>query len=266
MLIKDLKTYIITIKSPEEISKTIENVEKFGLENIQIFKGIVGKDISKDFIENNLTIRARYELKNGRFSTFALSGIGSLGCYLSHIALWNKIKDTNETIIILEDDFNTNKKIDILQNSFNDAIHNNYDILRFAYTNSVIADNPQMTKKINSNLTKYNFEFGFQGYIINSNGAKKLLKHIFPIDVQIDGFVNLYQNINPDFNMFYTKTNFNKQLYSFNSITHSNLKITNTFRLVFGILISVMIIISIYVCYRFYIKSLSCNVSKSYIY
>ena len=57
--------------------------------------------------------------------------------------------------------------------------------------------------------------FGTRGYLITFNGAQKLLKHAYPIQVQVDALMGLVDAFESDFKMFWTRQNIvhQKMLY-----------------------------------------------------
>ena len=67
--------------------------------------------------------------------------------------------------------------------------------------------------------------FGTRGYLITSNGAKTLLKHAFPIQVQVDALMGLVDAFEPDFKMFWTRQNIvHQNLFYFTQIWDACIK------------------------------------------
>jgi hypothetical protein len=49
--------------------------------------------------------------------------------------------------------------------------------------------------------------FGTRGYLITYNGAQQLLKHAYPISVQVDALMGLVAAFSPEFKMYWTREN-----------------------------------------------------------
>lgn len=138
-----------------------------------------------------------------------LYSTGSVGCALSHLQLWDKCIELNESIIIMEDDaivsHNFNKHInnlmniifpnkwDIIQLNYNfDSVlsynNTNYETCNCIFNKTKLTQNHISTfvnSKINTTIAKLNHCFGTSAYIINPSGAKILKKSCFPLDNRI---------------------------------------------------------------------------------
>ena len=62
-------------------------------------------------------------MKNGRYVHEALSGVGSVGCYMAHYNLWKLCVEQNKEIAVFEDDFELldDNRIEIIQKSYREA-------------------------------------------------------------------------------------------------------------------------------------------------
>ena len=138
-----------------------------------------------------------------------LYSTGSVGCALSHLQLWDKCIELNESIIIMEDDaivsHNFNKHInnlmniifpnkwDIIQLNYNfDSVlsynNTNYETCNCIFNKTKLTQNHISTfvnSKINTTIAKLNHCFGTSAYIINQSGAKILKESCFPLDNRI---------------------------------------------------------------------------------
>lgn len=109
---------------------------------------------------------------------------GMIGCYLSHLELFNKIiKSKYNNGIIFEDDIIINSNIykNVIKR-IDEIFPPDWDIILLGYI--TIFEYEDMKDYYKA----YKF-WGTQGYIINKRGAKKMLKHAIPIDEQIDHFM-----------------------------------------------------------------------------
>ena len=113
--------------------------------------------------------------------------LGEIGCFGSHFSLWSKCLESNEPMIILEDDV-------ILQENFSEAIDrilkSEFEYVRlygiFKVETKQIYDNFYMTTE---NLR------GTQGYYLTPNAARKFIiglekigSFIMPVDDYMDSF------------------------------------------------------------------------------
>ena len=134
---------------------------------------------------------------------------GSIGCYFSHIKLWQHIYDDNNTSeysLILEDDsFFTQNGLINIELALKDAMKLNWDLL-YAGHNLLKGTKicPLFLKPypVNPNENNRGFNSGLFGYIIRKSSIPKLLSIVKQfqspfIDVQIrNSFGNGSNNIN----------------------------------------------------------------------
>jgi collagen beta-1,O-galactosyltransferase len=209
------KIYMINLKRKKHVadnslgklSSLTDSDENNIFSNIQIYEAIDGQLLSKDDINNNLTLKAKYTIKNPSLYD-DIRSVGEIGCYLSHTNIWKEIVNNNyNNCIIFEDDVIPDKNYEEIIKYIED-VPNNYDI---AYLGWWSRKNMKYYN-VNSNwlytvnhLEKPNI-LGLYAYIISNKGANKLLSKAFPIDVQLDTYVSLYNNISKDFKRYLSKT------------------------------------------------------------
>lgn len=129
---------------------------------------------------------------------------GSIGCAVSHQRIWQQVAEAHEPILVFEDDA-------AIRNDFNEvyprllASLESWDYLTFGYNTdsildieiargmtSAVAFTPKQPTKQNQqdfvrsttpvSAYRLNNCFGTCGYAISPAGAKKLLKHCFPMN------------------------------------------------------------------------------------
>jgi len=177
--------YVINLHKDERI-KNIENQQKKVSQEIVLIDGIDGQKL----IINDL-INQRVLSSEDHLHTDERVKKREIGCYLSHLNIYNKIKNDNKIgyTIIFEDDFkidvdNFLEKVDELIVKLN---NNNveFDIL-------FLGNHPWNERRgthIVDNLYKMgNDELlsGMQGYVINNKHVNKLINEISYIDIPID--------------------------------------------------------------------------------
>jgi collagen beta-1,O-galactosyltransferase len=206
------KIYMINLKRKKHIAdnslkklKNLINTDKNNLfSNIKIYEAIDGQLLNMDDINKNLTIKALFTLKEPS-SYDDIRSVGEIGCYLSHTNIWKEIIENNyNNCIIFEDD--VIPKVDYLTISkYIEDVPDDYDIAYLGWWSRTKSN----SKDKNSNWLYTDKEdkkiLGLYSYIISNKGAKKLLSKAFPIDIQLDTYVSLYNNINDDFKRYLCK-------------------------------------------------------------
>lgn len=167
---------------------------------IKRFNAINGSTLNKDeLIKNDLV---------DNINTFNTFSNGTIGCALSHKALWEMCININKPIIVCEDDailrndlieklnqdlFN---EIDFILLGYNFDSFIIYELIKGMVTSytSFIENSKinyldflksQDSLKINSSVSFYKLYngYGVPGYLITPSGAKKLLEMCFPLRV-----------------------------------------------------------------------------------
>ena len=111
---------------------------------------------------------------------------GSVGCYLSHIKVWNKIVENNNPYsIILEDDARFNENIDkqSVLNTVNNA-PDDWDIIILGSSGTDKVRDFDKNKE--QDYVKITSLVGTYSYIITKKCAKYILNKMYPIKKQID--------------------------------------------------------------------------------
>ena len=157
--------------------------------NIERMPAINGKEIDiRPYTTQKAYEQIMFSEENGfRFKHYELTR-GACGCYLSHLALYQKLlqDSDNDFYIIFEDDavvtphFYTRAKNIMVRPPYN------WDLIAFGAIREEIAEMGLV-------FQKYKMFWGLFGYIINKKGAKKIIDeyHARKIDKQIDSVMNL---------------------------------------------------------------------------
>ena len=188
-----MKVYCISMeKNPEKI---INNIVSNGFPQVQLFNAVNGKDLSISGGSDLLSVFALENLikKNERRYHAELGTWGAVGCYLSHVSLWQQlVQDENEELyLIFEDDITFSDNFKINYEKCMENIPKNWDILFLDLT-----WNEKETAFNNYfNLVSGHF-FGTHAYIINKKCASSLLTKIFPIEIQIDSYISYFGSQN----------------------------------------------------------------------
>ncbi|MBQ4846463.1 glycosyltransferase family 25 protein [Pseudoalteromonas sp. MMG005] len=174
-----LPIFVINMKnSVERWQKTYNRLQTLGLE-CQRFEATVGKSLDETETSHWYDPTANLKKHHRNMTP------GEIGCYVSHMRIWQHIHDKNiPAAIIFEDDL-------LIENHLQENINNlsklqDWDMIKLSDNRA----NPFIhTETLSSQVVLGNYlkvPNGGQGYIISQQGVKKLLcrKPFFrPVDV-----------------------------------------------------------------------------------
>jgi GR25 family glycosyltransferase involved in LPS biosynthesis len=143
-------------------------------------------DITKD---SNVSVQVLYNIQNNvRRSHHEIVSKGSIACYYSHTNLWKWLVAESDApaLCVMEDDLKIDEaSCKKLQELLNDPVVAKGDWDIFNPGAFVAAKTPLSDK-----ISKYDRSFLFHCYIITKEGAEKLLKTAFPIQMHIDHYAS----------------------------------------------------------------------------
>lgn len=223
-------------KDPERAQRALSEIKKLGFGDVGFFDGVDGRKLSDEKLKSLLTPRAYFELKNGRYVHEALSGVGSVGCYLAHTNAWRKCLESGEPLAIFEDDFVAKPGTrELMNKALREARVLKFDVLRFQHRGNT--DYREKTQDVEGSdvLMKVLHAEGLCAYIMTPRAARALLEQAFPLDAQVDHYVNMgchYHKLNH----LATKTNVFDDPQLRSHIDHNSIELyndgfsTNTYR------------------------------------
>ena len=194
-IVGDNGVYVINLKQSTDRWESIkEQLEKRNITYTRV-EATYGADQPLEELN-------KYRYTGTDKSKISKSEFGKTGCTMSHIKLWNSLKDKLKTdddwALILEDDAfligDTNK---YLEKSWK-ILPSDYRQIGIIYLNWCWPYNNPET--INStDVTHIKKSLGMQStcaYMINKTGMEKLLKIPLPINTTIDHRISLYTSVN----------------------------------------------------------------------
>ena len=191
-----MEVYCISLeKNKDNWPKLIKNISENGFPNVQIFKAVYGKDLKETNDTDIISTWALYQLLNNieRKCHAQLGTWGAVGCYLSHISIWQKMVEQKiEKCLIFEDDVE-------FENDFKEKFKKNVENKIPKDADAVFLDVAWCHKEdyYDGYLTKMKGQFfGTHAYIITLQGAQKYLSKIFPIEIQIDAYMSFFSILN----------------------------------------------------------------------
>jgi glycosyl transferase family 25 len=169
--------------------------DQSGIEGLDLkrFLGVDGKTIDVKTDERIALCTKRNILSKTRRSHEELDSVGGVGCALSHIAVWQWMVDNNQEVcVIFEDDAvvpdNFIKKAnECIKQSTILSDPKKWDMWLLGGKWDTLTQIPGETKS---------FRIGqfvlFHAYVMTLHGAKRLLKHVYPIHSHIDLWVSIF--------------------------------------------------------------------------
>jgi GR25 family glycosyltransferase involved in LPS biosynthesis len=167
------KIYCVNLDCDQERFKYVKTqFEKHNLE-VTRFPGILGSEIKQE----------EYPEYIKKDSILLKNKCGSVGCYLSHIKIWDQIlkSDDINQALILEDDIDLDSDFNQKLEQYYQQVPKNWDLIYlgtgkmkgFNITNKI------MKPKVGNFVGHNNGTFG---YIVKKSSIPKLKKLILPID------------------------------------------------------------------------------------
>lgn len=208
-MLQNIKSYIINLeKYKNKYELCLKRLSKINIKP-ERFNAVYVEDINSEEIRDKIYPSVQYTIKNKRFSHNNIGTKGAIGCYLSHITLWEMLLKSNEEyFLIFEDDADINNDIYNIENNINKILNlKNWDFIFLGYHNNLLFYNSQ------ENISKIkNIIYGTHAYLINRKGAEKLLKKALPMVDQIDSYISFmglanYLNIYVTNEIFFVQNN-----------------------------------------------------------
>jgi glycosyl transferase family 25 len=212
-----LKYFVINLeRTKNRLDTFYPNMKKKGFDSIERIEAVDGLKI--DLNSAPLSVRTIYDLKKPRYDCRLINTKGAVGCYLSHVKVWQHMVDNNiESAIVIEDDMKPLKTREFLENEILSKmpLDADYLVLRYqSYTPGGDKVEPFWIP------VKSNF-FSTEAYFVTLKGAKTLLKYAFPLEMNVDNFVGVLAGVHPEeFKVYvYDKNDLFKDVGLYNSTT-----------------------------------------------
>lgn len=167
-----MKAFVITLSniqsSLESGTQVIKDLKSFGVD-ANLFEGTYGNDAEIQFQkENRMLHPSLVDSPNNR----KISSPGVKGCFDSHYRLWKHCLNTQESIMIFEDDVVLRRSFVPIEFTDILVLSINYDWKLLNCLKTYLEDDHDITE-----VVKYDTRVmpGASGYVITPNAAKKLL-------------------------------------------------------------------------------------------
>lgn len=180
---QDLPVYAINLdRRPDRWLRCQNEISKAGFKNVSRVPAIDGKLIDMQQVQVLTGPNVFETLGKLRQSDEQLGTVGAIGCYLSHMKVWQMIQDQNVPAIVIEDDIRIEQ--DKLKTWPSIAELAPFDFILFGYG---MVNLPNSKK----NLVEYKGPFTCTHfYYLTPEGAKFFLTGALPIQQQVDWYMS----------------------------------------------------------------------------
>ena len=187
------ETWLINLdRRPDRLAMMQRQMSQLPFRQINRLSAIDGRQLSNHDIESIVHPNSGQSIGARERNYHEELTHGAVGCYLSHLKLWDYALEHNKKLLILEDDIIFGN--DFMQRLVKKAPHlpKDYDMALLAYH---LNDRPIV---VNEHLVRPHMFFGMSGYLISPTGVQRMRSLLEPIRYQIDGalsFVSPMMNI-----------------------------------------------------------------------
>lgn len=188
---------IISLKKDEyKRKKLLSNLKLLDLDSFtEVFDAVNGNELKAGYLERINKNRKPYDLTGFNRDLSR----GEIGCLLSHLALY-KVMSKDDVFLILEDDVIVEEELNFFVKNLN-KLPEDWDVLLLGH---------QVGRKRPARISIWSREgngrfalgkpielaCGTYGYMINYQGATKLISMLENIDAPIDHYTGTTKNIN----------------------------------------------------------------------
>jgi len=193
----NIPKYVINLDRRSDRWGSFQQASGFDqLNNLRRWSGTDGKLLNVDN-DSRVSILTRYNiLRSKRRSHMELNTKGGVGCYISHVEVWKHFleKGKSEVGMIIEDDavidLSTIKKIKYFIKE--SKVMNNNDLWDFCILAPHINNKKHGPMYPGDDMCLRLMEFtGLTGYLFTKKGIRKILPHVYPIQVHVDWFLSI---------------------------------------------------------------------------
>ena len=131
-----------------------------------------------------LSLRARADVRGERVQHAALSGLGAVGCAVSHFSVWSDFLQSDADVcLVLEDDLHP-RGAETLDKGVDHFLgRKDWDIALLGWCDRL------PPRRRDGSLVPFPASQGFAGaqaYMLTRTAAEELTRHLFPLEIQVD--------------------------------------------------------------------------------
>ena len=207
------KAFVIALE-PQTAGPLVAQVREYmGIDDVEVVRA-VNATKALNMTAGHLSIYTQNLLRFGRHDHMQVYSGGSLGCLLSHMAVWARAG--NETVAVFEEDAVLDRvstqRMGVLLEDMADVrwnllmLESGHLGVRgaWAYVGSLAATCADWGTLHAGDACNW---MGSRGYLLRGDGAAQLLRHATPFTVQTDALMGLVATFNSGFAMYWTTSN-----------------------------------------------------------
>jgi GR25 family glycosyltransferase involved in LPS biosynthesis len=187
--LETIQTYVINLdRRKDRWNSFLKNPTTDFFKNLQRYSAFEGKTLDVN-TETRISLHTRENIKNNfRRSHYEINTLGACGASFSHIGVWKKFLETDEThCLVLEDDVyirnsDLEKAVRLIKN-----IPKSFDIWILGYHGYSCVAKPYMKDSPWGIVDQFT---GAHCYILNRKAAEGLLRECFPIETHIEFYMS----------------------------------------------------------------------------
>lgn len=184
----DVPCYIINLDSkPELFNRSLKNVMDSGFKNVMRIPAVNGNELPNEYLKNILTVKTYNDLDKPRENHEVIFNKPGVGCFLSHIKIWEEmLKNNQDWVLVLEDDVELDSNFKNNYTNFINHIGLDTDLVLLGYT--LLRHAP---KRKENKLKIEGLFWGTHCYLISKEGARKALENCYPMELQVDAYLGM---------------------------------------------------------------------------
>ena len=160
-------------------------------------------------VQQGVPLYVRHTMAHGRHDHLQISNGAMLGCYLSHVRVWEMFLNTSQEVVaVFEEDAALDESSSlVLSELWHDMRAHNWSIVMLEKGHFNVQGAWTHLGTHLATCADVCTWFGTKAYVINRQGAQHLLRYSRPVLVQVDALISLVAEWDPDFHMYWTRTN-----------------------------------------------------------
>lgn len=192
--------YCINLDRRKDRWEIVKNQPGFNeFPQIERFSAVEGKDVDV-MKDDRISLVAKRNISlQIRRAHEEISTKGAIGCYLSHVGVWERFMKHSSApyMIVMEDDIElvpeSYKKLEtVLASSSLLADPTAWDLCNLAPSRSLSKRGEVMP---DSTMVRLEHFCSTVCYMITRRGIERMMPHVFPLELQIDGFMSVCSTI-----------------------------------------------------------------------
>jgi hypothetical protein len=160
----------------------------------------------------SLPLYTRFLVKHGRYEHKQIGNKAMVGCFLSHVAAWRRVKGW--AYVFEEDAFVDQATLWSVSRLLREV--RDFSILMLQARRFEAEGSVRVTGPLAATCDACTW-FGTRGYIVTEAGAGILLEHFEPIVTQVDALIGLVNEFDPRFRLVWTQRDIVGNAHSFAS-------------------------------------------------